>query len=157
MAKSTVTEFTQDVAITDSSGKPTTDFLQKLNGVMRTLTGTKGSLTTSKAGLVQITSGHWTIPAPEDDSTTIIQKAPGAFTITEVTTITKAGTATVTITINGTPLGGTANSASTTEQSQAHSSANAVAAGDTVAIVVSSTSSCEMLTVDIAGTVTLST
>jgi hypothetical protein len=84
-----------------------------------------------------------------------MQKAAYGFTITEVTTRCTTGTSTVTVTINGTPLGGTANSASTTEQSQAHASANVVAAGDTLAIVVSSNAACEMLTVDIAGTMTL--
>ncbi|CAN1724439.1 conserved protein of unknown function [Hyphomicrobium sp. 1Nfss2.1] len=149
-------EFIQSVAIVDpKTGMPTTTFLQKINSVMRTLTGTKSGLTSSKAGLEQTASGHWLLEAPEDKTYAVIQKASQAFTITEVTTRCTAGTATVTITINGTNLGGTANSASTTEQSQAHSSANAVAAGDTVAIVVSSTSSAEMLTVDIAGTVTL--
>lgn len=107
------------------------------------------------AGLQQITSGHWLFPEPEDKTYTVIQKAADDFTITEVTTRCTAGTCTVTVQINGTPLGGTANSASTSEQSQAHTSANEVAAGDTVAIVVSSNSSCEMLTVDIAGTMVL--
>lgn len=125
------------------------------DNLQTSLTGTEGSLTATKAGLEQTASGHWLIEAPEDKTYAVIQKAPQAFTITEVTTRCSAGTATVRVTINGTNLGGSANSASTTEQSQAHSTANAVAAGDTVAIVVSSTSSCEMLTVDIAGTVTL--
>jgi hypothetical protein len=109
----------------------------------------------SKAGLAQMASGHWLIEVPDDKSYTVIQKAAFAFSITEVTTIATAGTCTVTIEINGTPLGGTANSASVSEQSQAHASANDVAAGDTVEIVVSSNSGCEGLTVDIAGTMQL--
>ena len=108
-----------------------------------------------KASVDQIASGHWLIPEPEDKTYTVIQKAASAFTITETTTRCTTGTCTVTVQINGTPLGGTANSASSTEQSQAHSSANEVAAGDTVSIVVSSNSSSEMLTVDIAGTMVL--
>lgn len=108
-----------------------------------------------KANVNQVASGHWLLEAPEDKTYVIIQKAARPFTIAETTTRCTAGTATVTITINGTNLGGSANSASTTEQSQSHSSANEVAVGDTVAIVVSSTSNCEMLSVSIAGTVTL--
>ncbi|MFA5952247.1 MAG: hypothetical protein WC807_18420 [Hyphomicrobium sp.] len=150
-----VTEFVQEVAITDpKTGLPTRTVLQKLNAIIRTLYGTSGTVA-GKAGLTQITSGHWLIPEPEDKTYTVIQKAADDFTITEVTTRCTTGTCTVTVQINGTPLGGTANSASSTEQSQSHSSANAVAAGDTVAIVVSSNSSSEMLTVDIAGTMVL--
>ena len=156
MALKPVSELVQGVAITDpKTGLPSQTFLQAFNGIMRSLTGAKGSLTATKAGLTQTTSGHWTIEAPEDKTYPVIQKAASAFTITETTTRCTTGTCTVTITINGTPLGGAANSASTTEQSQAHSSANEVAAGDTVAIVVSSNSGCEMLSVSIAGTVTL--
>lgn len=119
----------------------------------RDLTSTSGT----KAGVTQAATdlGHWLIEAPENKTYTVEQKVARACTITEVTTRCTTGTATVTITINGTNLGGSANSVSTTEQSQAHSTANAVAAGDTVAIVVSSTSSAEMISVSIAGTVTL--
>lgn len=109
----------------------------------------------AKASVAQVASGHWLIEAPDDKTYAVMQKAAYGFTITEVTTRCTTGTCTVTVKINGTALGGTANSASTSEQSQAHSSANVVAAGDTVAIVVSSNSSCENLTVDIAGTMTL--
>lgn len=118
-------------------------------------TGSVSDALATKAGLTQTASGHWLIPDPEDKTYTVIQKSAYAFTITEVTTITAAGTATVTVKINGTSLGGSANSASTTEQSQSHTTANEVAVGDTLAIVVSSTSSCERLTVDIAGTMNL--
>jgi hypothetical protein len=151
-----VTELLETVAITDpKTGRPDRTFLQKLNAIIRTLYGTDGTVD-GKAGLTQTASGHWLIETPEDKSYVVIQKAAYAFTITEVTTKSSAGTCTVTVKINGVALGGTANSASTTEQSQAHSTANAVAAGDTVEIVVSSNSSCEMLTVDIAGSMTLS-
>jgi hypothetical protein len=105
-----------------------------------------------KAAVEQVVGGHWLIEAPDDKAYVVIQKAAYAFTITEVTTITAAGSCTVTVEINGTPLGGTANSATTSEQSQEHSSANAVAVGDTVEIVVSSNSDAESLTVDIAAT-----
>jgi hypothetical protein len=119
----------------------------------RDLTSASGA----KAGLEQtpFDLGHYLIEAPEDKTYTIVQKLARPCTITETTTRCTTGTATVTITINGTNLGGTANSASTTEQSQSHTTANEGAAGDTVAIVLSGTSSCEMLSVSIAGTVTL--
>lgn len=58
----------------------------------------------------------------------------------------KAGTATVTFDIGGTPLGGTANSASTTLNTQAHSSANTRAVGNEFNATISSASSAEDLT-----------
>lgn len=77
------------------------------------------------------------------------------FEIEEVSTVAQSGTCTVTIEINGTPLGGSANSASTTPDTEVHSSDNVVEDGDTVAIVVSSNSSCEGLSVTLRGTRTL--
>lgn len=151
----TITEFTQSVPIIDpKTGLPARTFLQKVNAIIRTLYGTSGTVA-GKAGLSQTASGHWLIEVADNKTYAVIQKAALGFTITEVTTIATIGTCTVTVKINGTSLGGTANSVSTTEQSQAHSSANVVAVGDTVAIVVSSNASCEGVTVDIAGTETL--
>lgn len=92
------------------------------------------------------------IEFPSDKDYKILVKCPFAWTITGVTTITTAGTATVTCKINSTALGGTANSASTSEQSQAHSSSNAVSEGDDIVLTVSSTSSCEGLSVNVTGT-----
>ena len=150
---SNLANFLQSEAITDAkTGLPTTDFLQRINAVMKSLRDLGGDF---DGVLSQPISAHWLIEAADDKTYTVIQKSAQAFTISEVTTITTAGTCTVTITINGTPLGGTANSASTVEQTQTHSSSNAVAIGDTVAIVVSSNASAEGLTVDIAGTTEL--
>jgi hypothetical protein len=150
MARDNLANFTQAEPIADpKTGNPTTTFLQKINAMLKGLRNLGGDF---DGVLTQTISGHWLIPAPEDKSYVVIQKAAYAFTITEVTTITASGSCTVTVEINGTPLGGTVNSATTSEQSQAHASANEVAAGDTLEIVVSSNSSAEDLTVDIAGT-----
>jgi hypothetical protein len=93
---------------------------------------------------------------PEDETVRLIIKSPFAFTITETTTRTEVGTATCTFAIDGVSLGGTANSASTSEQSQAHSTNNAVTAGQDVTVTFSSTSAdCENLSITIAGTRTL--
>lgn len=96
------------------------------------------------------------IEAPEDGDYKIIVKAPYGGTITEITTISSAGTCTLTGKINTTALGGTANSVSTTEQSQTHSSANVFAAGDDIVFTVSSNSSCADLSFTIKFTRTLS-
>lgn len=63
-------------------------------------------------------------------------------TITQVTTICVSGTATFTTKINTTALGGTANSVSTSEQSQTQSSSNVFVAGDDIVITASSNSAC---------------
>lgn len=104
------------------------------------------------AGLTQVEGGHWFIPEAENKTYVVIQKTPYAFTITETTTKSVSGTCTVTFRINGTNIGGTANSASSSEQSQSHTSSNAVAEGDTVDFVVTSNSSCLDLAISMAVT-----
>lgn len=92
---------------------------------------------------------------PEDGLVRLVINSAFAFTVTSTTTRTTAGTSTCTFSINGTPLGGTANSASTSEQTQAHASANAVAVGDDFEVTFSSTSGAENLTITIAATYVL--
>ena len=119
-----------------------------------TATLTKGGVNVAVVNQIVQLPTLWLFP--EDGTFKVLVKSAFAFTITETTTITTAGTSTVTISINGTPLGGTANSASTGEQSQAHSSANAVVAGDDISITFASTSSdCANLSLNIAGTIVL--
>jgi hypothetical protein len=90
------------------------------------------------------TTEHWSglITAPSDKSYTLVLKSPHAGTITETTTKSVSGTCTATFKVNTTALGGTANSVSSAEQSQAHSSTNTFAAGDDIVLTVSSNSSC---------------
>jgi len=90
---------------------------------------------------------------PEDGSQTVILAMPYAVTITSVTTKCTTGTATLTVKINSTALGGTANSVSTSEQTQAHSSGNAMTAGDDLVFTWSSSSSIENASVTVSGTV----
>lgn len=90
----------------------------------------------------------YTFKFPENETVRLVINSSVAFDIESVSTRTEAGTATVTISINGTPLGGTANSASTSEQTQAHTTANAVAVGDDVEVTFASTSAdCENLNI----------
>lgn len=70
---------------------------------------------------------------------------PFAMEITEVTTDCDTGTCAATVKINGVSLGGTANSVSTTETTQAHTTDNQAVAGDDVTLVISSNSGCEGL------------
>jgi len=78
------------------------------------------------------------ISFPTDKSYTIILKCPYGGTIVNTTTICASGTATATFKINTVALGGTANSVSSVEQTQAQASANVFAAGDDIVLTISS-------------------
>ena len=80
--------------------------------------------------------------APTDGDDRIIINARHAGTIKSVTTRSAAGTATLTVKVNTTALGGTANAVSTSEQTQAHSSSNTFVAGDDIVLTWSSVSGC---------------
>lgn len=112
--------------------------------------------TLSAAAQSQIEGACWLIAAPANGDDKVIVKSPFAFTITEATTISESGTGTLTIKINSTPLGGTANSVSSSEQSQAHASANSVAIGDDLVFTWSGVSSLSKVSVTLACTRTLS-
>jgi hypothetical protein len=72
---------------------------------------------------------------------------PQNIEITRVITRSISGTCTATVNINGTPLGGTANSVSTTEDIQTHSTTNVASAGDDVSVTVSSNSACSDMSI----------
>lgn len=95
------------------------------------------------------------IPALANQDYKLVVKIPYACTINETTTICTSGTATATFKINTTALGGTANSVSTSEQSQTHTTSNSVAAGDDIVLTISSNSSCLFLSFTIKFTRTL--
>lgn len=87
-----------------------------------------------------------------DGTYTLALKMPYGVTITEATTKCASGTATATFKINTTALGGTANSVSSSEQSQSHASANAVSAGDDINVTISSASSLTNPVFTLSGT-----
>lgn len=126
-----------------------------LERVSKQLFGNEEGLS-EQAAAFKTEFGAWVIEFPDDKTYRLIINAPYGFTITSVTTVSDTGTCTATVEINGTPLGGTANSVSSTEQEQPHSSDNVVAVGDTVSVVITSNSGCEGMTLVITGTRTLS-
>ena len=79
-----------------------------------------------------------------DETIVLDQYATFAYTIDSSVTQCNSGTATYRLQINGTNVGSTANAVSSTEQSQAHASANAVVVGDTVSLVRSANATCVM-------------
>lgn len=105
--------------------------------------------------LTQIEFISGIIAVPTNTDYKIVINIPYAVTINSTTTISSSGTCTATFKINTTALGGTANSVSTSEQTQTHSSANAVVVGDDIVITVSSNSTCQNLSFTIKMTRTL--
>ena len=101
------------------------------------------------AGLVNGAAQSWGISATligsvADGDIVLYMKVPAALngaTITETVSDCTSGTATATFKINTTALGGTANSVSSTEQSQAHAATNTLATGDDIVVTISSASS----------------
>ena len=130
-------------------------YLQSVDRAIRETTNTLTGLSTKAAKDGQVFALPAFIEYPEAKDYKVLLKTPFAMTLTSVTTICKAGTATMTVKINSTALGGTSNSVSTSEQSQAHASANSVAAGDDIVLTSSSVSSAENVSVMIYGTYSL--
>jgi len=89
-----------------------------------------------------INTGPTGFGAVQDGDYLLNDSFPYAAKIKTVRTICAAGTATGTSKINTTALGGTANSISTSAQTQSHSSSNSIAVGDDLKITLSSTSGC---------------
>lgn len=85
----------------------------------------------------------------------IIVNVSFAGTINETSSISTGGTGTATFKVNSTALGGTANSVSTSEQTESHSSDNTFSAGDDIVITISGASSLEDVSFKIKYTRTL--
>lgn len=96
------------------------------------------------------------IPFPNAQDYRIVVNSPVAMTIGDTTTICTSGTATATFKINSTALGGSANSVSTSEQTQSHTTSNVLNVGDDIVVTISSVSSCANMSFTISFTRTLS-
>ena len=94
----------------------------------------------------------WYIEFPQAKTYKVVVNTTYARTINSITTDAEVGTATLTGKINTTALGGTANSVSTTEQTQTHTSANSMVAGDDFNLTLASVSGCEGVTVTVKWT-----
>lgn len=114
-----------------------------------------GSAASDFAGKSQTDFISGVIEAPTNQDYKLIVKIPYAGTITETTTISGSGTCTATFKVNSTALGGTANSVSIVEQSQAHASSNTFTANDDIVLTVSSNLLCTDMSFTIKFTRTL--
>lgn len=110
---------------------------------------------TGKASTAQTAFMAFLIETPDDKDYRVLLNSPIAFTINSVTTKSSTGTCTMTGKINTTALGGTANSVSTSESEQTHTTSNSVAIGDDVVLTVSSNSGAENVSVTITCTLAL--
>jgi hypothetical protein len=113
------------------------------------------ALGAGKAAKSQTWEQSWLIEFPDNKDYRVVVNSALARIITGVTTRSSSGTCTLTVKINTTALGGTANSVSSTESTQAHTSANAVAVGDDIVFTVSANSSAENVSVTLTGTLSL--
>lgn len=82
------------------------------------------------------------ISAPGNGDHQIAIKSPVGFTIESVTTKADSGSIIATWKIDGVALGGSANSVSTSEDTQVHASSNVVAVDQDISLTTSSDSSC---------------
>lgn len=132
-------------------GTTTTGALQSVASV-----GTAGQILTSNGAgtlptfqtLTDGIAGYLLVPS--NQSYRIWLNSPFACTITSTTTQSTAGTCSLAFNINGTPVGGSANSVSTSQQTVTRSSANSVAVGNYIEVTVSSASGCTGLSFMIA-------
>lgn len=109
-----------------------------------------GYLTDAASTFTDVFTGA--IETVADIDYVIAVNLPYAGEITSVTTKCASGTCTLTTKINTTALGGTANSVSSSEDAQAHTTSNTFAVGDDIKLTASSNAVCLAMTVTIAYT-----
>jgi len=84
----------------------------------------------------------FTIESPDNQDYLFEIDCPFGYKITQVDSKCRSGTCTATTKIGTTPLGGGANSVSTSLQTKTHTSDNVIAAAGTSVVTISSNSSC---------------
>lgn len=140
-----------DTSIATTAFVKAQNYITSASAPVQSVNGDTGAVTVSTASIgaagdtAQTDFISGLIELPDNKDYLLVVKSPIAMTIVETTTKSVSGTCTATFKINTTALGGTANSVSSTEQSQAHASANAAAVGDDIVLTVSSNSSCDGL------------
>jgi hypothetical protein len=88
-----------------------------------------------------------TVATVADGDYNFIPNVPHAGAITAIRTIADSGTCTLTMKVGSTALGGTANSVSSSNQEQAHTTSNTFSIGNLIKGTVSSNSACTNMTV----------
>lgn len=137
--------------MTTSEGKISAAAYAWFRSLGQNLAGAVSGLSTLQ-GKAKSGSFRITFPANQDYDVEI--SALVGKTITSIISRCKSGTMTATFKINGTALGGGANSVSTTKQTKTHTSANVIAVGDDFTCTVSANSSCQYAIFEIGYTET---
>jgi hypothetical protein len=125
-----------------------------------TITGTDTARAVTPANVAAKTVKDWIsvlIEKPANQDYVISRNIPLGCTVNSITTKCASGTCTVTGKINTTALGGTANSVSSSETTQAQASANIAAVGDDLVLTVSANATCLRLEATVAITRALGT
>lgn len=126
-------------------------FFRRVGRGLQALQDGQDALQTGKAASTQTWRFPVHITTPVNKSYTYLQ-AGWNGTIDQVVTQSTAGTCTVTVSVQGLAIGGSANAASSTLQTTEHTADNAIYDGNTISITVSSNSSCANLSVTLIGT-----
>ena len=112
-------------------------------GAQQYLTSTTALLSAGQGGPIQEVDGWFVLDRSVVNETIMLAlEVPFSGVITSTSTQCASGSATATFEINSTSLGGTANSISSTAQTQAHATANRFNAGDNISVTFSASSSC---------------
>lgn len=105
-----------------------------------TAAGARSALSAATTSQTDFLSIPWL--TVDNGTYTVVVNSPIGYTINSVTTKCTSGTATLTVKINNTALGGSANAISSSEVTESHASANTLVAGDDLVFVFSSASAC---------------
>lgn len=124
-----------DASQVDNDSAVSGDFVDDALNTLNTAIAAKPVVTQTEALF-----GYLSSPGNGDHQ--IALKSPVGFTIEEVTTKADSGSIVATWKIDGVALGGAANTVSTSEDTQVHSSNNVVAVDQDITLTTSSDSSC---------------
>jgi len=138
-------------------GRPSPDFFRWLRDADRAVKATIDFIDTPVPDpeFEQPDQYPYTVAFPSDRDYVIIQNNDVERTIESTVSDADSGTCTATFKINSTPLGGTANSVSSTEVVQAHASANVLGVGDDLVVTISANADCRMMRLNVKTTRTI--
>ena len=126
-------------ALLDPNGNVSDRFYQWLGSLQKGIAGAFSGIGEINAQQEAI---DFTIESPDNQDYLFEIDCPFGYKITQVDSKCRSGTCTATTKIGSTPLGGGANSVSTSLQTKTHTSANVIAAAGTSVVTISSNSSC---------------
>jgi len=137
-----VTQNTTDIATANSDISGINSILNGASAAGQVLESTGSGVSTNPTYKTRQEAIDFTIESPDNQDYLFEIDCPFGYTITKVDSKCRSGTCTATTKIGSSPLGGGANSVSTTLQTKTHTSDNVIAAAGTSVVTISSNSSC---------------